>query len=86
MCGYTKRRLGPGVACAQGHLAACRYMGMTAQPEPVDGAWVGGVWVDGESVDGVGRTCPECSGPIEDGPAFRICQGCYDAYVTNAGR
>ncbi len=49
---------------------------MTAQPEPIDGLWV----------NDVDRLCPECGGPIEDGPTFRICQGCYDAYVDNAGR
>jgi len=49
---------------------------MTLQaPEPVDDDWA-----DVEPV------CPDCGGPIEDGPVVRLCRGCYDAYVENAGR
>ncbi len=33
------------------------------------------------------RSCPDCGTPMEPAEAgHRICQGCYDAYVDNAGR
>jgi hypothetical protein len=34
------------------------------------------------------RSCPDCGVSMEPGtdPSYRICQGCYDAYVEHAGR
>ena len=51
---------------------------MAARPE----------YVETEQGDGVDRACPDCGSPMGAAaePGHRICQGCYDAYVDNAGR
>ncbi len=44
--------------------------------------------LESEQGAGTARRCPDCDGPMEPGAdvSHRICRGCYDAYVDNAGR
>ena len=39
-------------------------------------------------VKGYVRHCPDCGSAMEPeaDASYRICQGCYDAYVDHAGR
>jgi hypothetical protein len=43
--------------------------------------------LESEQDGGATRACPDCGSPMALTEAsYRICQGCYDAYVDNAGR
>jgi hypothetical protein len=51
---------------------------MAARPE----------YLESEQGEGAPRVCPDCGSPMGTATeaSHRICQGCYDAYVDNAGR
>ncbi len=70
------------MAGASAPLKPCRRgadaLPMAARPE----------YLETEQGNGVVRGCPDCGGPMGAAAeaGHRICQGCYDAYVDNAGR
>jgi len=45
-------------------------------------------YLEPEQGEGVVRHCPDCGSAMEPeaDASYRICQGCYDAYVDHAGR
>ena len=74
-----------------GHLHPAALQGADSSPAgrcrcPTHGNGSGDL--EPEQGEGVVRHCPDCGsamGPEADA-SYRICQGCYDAYVDHAGR